>query len=208
MFATGDYERFYYDVIERYADIDIPITFGVLIVDYEQSAAREYIVNYLDIFNKSSGKYIDFFIPGYVPYNAGDWRKIPFKNKEGDDYYFKRDAFHQFITEFENRFNIEYPFNPMLVLVELTGRDFANSKRIVIELDSESRDVKKTGLLFNEIFKIAKKHTSIDDFEVGLAKTYLKGEWLDTFVRAIDNSIVTEVFTHRKNAKSFRIQNH
>ena len=64
MFATGDYNRFYCDVMERYSDVDIPITFGILIADYDQQMAREHIINYLDVFNETSGKYIDFLFRG------------------------------------------------------------------------------------------------------------------------------------------------
>ena len=41
------------------------ITVGILIADGNQTAARDYIINYMDKFDKESGKYIDFFVPGY-----------------------------------------------------------------------------------------------------------------------------------------------
>ncbi len=59
MFPTGDFDRLKYEIIEWYSDIDIPITFGILTADYEQSLAREYIINYIDVFDKRSNKYID-----------------------------------------------------------------------------------------------------------------------------------------------------
>ena len=206
MFATGDYDRFYYDVMERYSDVDIPITFGILIADYDQRMAREYIINYLDVFHKTSGKYIDFFIPGYVPYDAGNCQRIHFKNEHGENYYFSRHLYLRFIEEFKSKFNIDYPYNPILVLAELTGRDFANSKKIIIDLDSDNRNIRQTGSLFDSIFEIAKRHTAIEDFETGLSKTYLKGEWLDSFVRALDNSVVTEIRNQQQNVRSFRIR--
>lgn len=41
------------------------ITVGILIADGNQTVARDYIINYMDKFDKKSGKYIDFFVPGY-----------------------------------------------------------------------------------------------------------------------------------------------
>lgn len=41
------------------------ITVSILIADGNQTAARDYIINYMDKFDKESGKYIDFFVPGY-----------------------------------------------------------------------------------------------------------------------------------------------
>ena len=209
MFPTGDYDRLYYDVLQQYNDIDIPITFGVLIADYDQRLASEYIINYLDFFDMSSGKYIDFFIPGYIPYERyGDDNCIPihFCNKRGEQYYFNREVFHRFITEFGNKFGIKYPYNPILVLVELTKGNFANSRKIIIDLDSNERDIKRTGVLFDKIFSIAKQYTAINDFEYGLARTHIKGDWLDAVVRALDNSIITELRNQQQNVWSFRVQ--
>jgi len=206
MFATGDYERFYCDVLKRYDDIDISITFGVLIADYDQRLARDYIINYLDIFNKNSGEYIDFFIPGYIPYNNGDSKQIALKNKMGENYFFSRDVFHKFIEEFKTKFRVDYPYNPILVLVELSKDDFSNARKIIIELDIENRNIKKTGVLFDRIFEIAKKHTEIDKFESGLVRTYIKGECLDSFLRVLDSNIVTEVVNNQKNIRLFKIK--
>ncbi|MCL2722109.1 MAG: hypothetical protein FWD47_12340 [Treponema sp.] len=210
MFPTGDYDRFYYDVLERYDNIDTPITFGVLIADYNQGLARDYIVNYLDIFDKNSDKYIDFFIPGYVPYEhygKDICKPIHFRNKQGEKYYFSREAFHRFITEFKNQFDIEYPYSPILVLMELSKDNFTTPKKIIIELDSDNMNIKRSGILFDKIFEIAKQNKNINGFETGLVKTYLKGEWLETIVRAIDNSVLTEMFNQQQNIRSFKCIN-
>ena len=41
------------------------ITVGILIADGNQASARDYIINYMDMFDRKSGKFIDFFVPGY-----------------------------------------------------------------------------------------------------------------------------------------------
>ncbi|MEX1377682.1 MAG: hypothetical protein AB1Z23_09480 [Eubacteriales bacterium] len=35
MFPTGSFDRLRHDVLDRYSDMDIFITFGVLIADYD-----------------------------------------------------------------------------------------------------------------------------------------------------------------------------
>lgn len=40
-------------------------TAAILIADYQQQLAREHILNYVDLFNRESDKYIDFYVPGY-----------------------------------------------------------------------------------------------------------------------------------------------
>ncbi len=122
MFATGDFERLKHDIVKRYENNDIKITFGILIADYDQSLAREYILNYLKIFNKKSDKYIDFFIPGYVPYH-NHASPTKFIDTGKHRYYFSRELFESFIHEFEGQFDFEYSFNPVLVLVELEADD-------------------------------------------------------------------------------------
>lgn len=42
------------------------ITVGILIADGNQTAARDYIINYMDKFDKESGKYIDFLFQDIV----------------------------------------------------------------------------------------------------------------------------------------------
>ena len=48
-------------VLQKYEGISI--TMGILIADYRQTDAREYILNYMNRFDELSGKYIDFYLP-------------------------------------------------------------------------------------------------------------------------------------------------
>lgn len=206
MFPTGDFDRLKYEIMEWYNDIDIPITFGILIADYEQSLAKEYIINYMDVFDKRSNRYIDFFIPGYVIYGSDDDIRTSMKNKQGDAYYFSRTLFHDFIEKFETYFDYKYEFNPVLILVELKNRNFVGTKKIVIELDSERTSIKKAGVLFNNIFKIAKRYVNITDFSRELTATYLKNTLADSVIDAIDSSMLTELYTQKKNIRVFQIK--
>lgn len=198
MIPTGDFERLQSDIINRY-DNDT-ITFGVLIADYEQTLAREYIMNYINVFDKKSNRYIDFFIPGYACY-YGDLR-TSLKNKYGEYYYFNRDLFERFIIQLEQYFGIRYSFNPELILIELKNNNFINSKKIVIELE---KDITHTGTLFLDIFDIAKKHVDISDFSSELNKMYCKGPIIDIILNALGNNIVSNIYKSRDDVIRFKV---
>ena len=69
-------------VLEKY-DEEIPITMGILVADYRQSDAREYILNYLNRFDEKSGKYIDFYLPGYYMFSKeskNEWKNRSHQN--------------------------------------------------------------------------------------------------------------------------------
>lgn len=166
------------------------ITVGILIADGNQTAARDYIINYMDKFDKESGKYIDFFVPGYCErisnspvsiekrYHPNAYEKwicmgdLPMfiirRNQKA--YYFDKFLFDDFIEEMETKMCIEYTYNPMLVLVEVNkskdrGKiEFQN--KMVIELDEDSdRGVTRAGILFNRIFEVAKQEVGLDRFK-------------------------------------------
>jgi len=62
-----------------------------------------------------------------------------------------------------------------------------------------------TGQLFESIFKIAKKNVDLKSFSHGLTATYVKGEFLDTFLQVLDNRFITEIATQHKNARQYKI---
>jgi len=207
MYPTGNFERFKNDVLKRYDAIDIPITFGVLIADYRQDRAKQYILNYLKIFSDESNKYIDFFIPGYQPDHFGDSSEcLRIKDRDGHRYVFNENIFETFISEFQTAFHYVYEFNPVLVLAELSGKKFANARKIVIELNSPDSDIRRAGSLFLEIFNIAKRYVNIEDFSKNLVGTYLKGAYADAIIQAIGNDMLSEINNQQKNIRRFTIK--
>ena len=202
MNPTGDFSRFQDDILSRYRDQTIPITFGVLIADHRQREAREYILNYLNGFDKLSGNYIDFFIPGYTEINY--LVKIP--SKPNKKFYFSQELFDGFVEGFEKYFEVEYVFTPMLVLIELQTNDYINARKIVLELDSEFSCIKRSGLLFKRIFTIAQQYVALDEFSYNLQQTYMKGAYLDSFINALDNSVVTEIRKQHKHVRYFAVR--
>lgn len=207
------------------------ITVGILIADGNQTAARDYIINYMDKFDKESGKYIDFFVPGYCErisnspvsiekrYHPNAYEKwicmgdLPMfiirRNQKA--YYFDKFLFDDFIEEMETKMCIEYTYNLMLVLVEVNkskdrGKiEFQN--KMVIELDEDSdRGVTRAGILFNRIFEVAKQEVGLDRFKQNVRMYYIKGHAVNNIIRAIQGDWLESVENVVGDIKRFRIK--
>lgn len=207
------------------------ITVGILIADGNQTAARDYIINYMDKFDKESGKYIDFFVPGYCErisdstvsienrYHPNAYEKwicmgdLPMFiiRRNQTAYYFDKFLFDDFIEEMETKMCIEYTYNPMLVLVEVNkskdrGKiEFQN--KMVIELDEDSdRGVTRAGILFNRIFEVAKQEVGLDRFKQNVRMYYIKGNAVNNIIRVIQGDWLESVENVVGDIKRFRIK--
>ena len=202
MWPIGDYERLVSE-IKRREEPDISVTFGVLIADYRQQRSREYILNYLDRFDTISGKFINFYLPGYIDDdNFANENRIEIKNK---NFYFDARMYLNFLDKLEADFKIKYPYNPELILLEYNNGHFRDTKRIVIDLDREGGDVQNAGDLFQSIFEIAKRNVDICDFSKELMWTEIKGGLFDKIVDSIGINALTNVNLVRTEAERFRI---
>lgn len=207
MFSTGNYERMYYDILKRYDGYDSKtrITFGILIADPRQTESKEYILNYLSLFNKRSGKFFDFFIPGYFeePYFGGIEIKVDNKS-----FYFNESYFLNFCENLKKDFDIEYTFNPMLILTSMYKEYPETAEYIIIELDDYGpHGVKRSGNLFLDIFEAAKGNCSLEGLRDSFIKTYVHGNALQTIISAIGQDWLTEITKTSKELKRFKIKN-
>ena len=207
------------------------ITIGILIADGQQTATRDYIVQYMDRFDIKSGKYIDFFVPGYYEkmldesismekrYHPNAYVKrdtikdtpLFFIRRNQTPYYFDKVLFDDFIYEMEDKMGIKYTYNPMLVLVEVNknkGRgkiEFQN--KLVIELDEDSdRGVTRAGVLFDKIFETAKREVGLDKFGHDIRMYYIKGNAVNNIIRAIQGDWLESVDSIASDIKRFRIK--
>ena len=112
MFASRYVEDLQEQIKEVYGDMAI----GIFVADADQREAREYILNYLNMFDQNSGKYIDFFLPGYYTDSLQEMNDVRKKyhpnsyvrerglydkyvyglNRTGQAYYFDRDSFRHY----------------------------------------------------------------------------------------------------------------
>ena len=228
MYPISTFNQITKDILER-KDCNT-ITVGILIADGNQTDAREYIVNYMDMFDRKSGRYIDFFIPGYYKgisdcfscekkYHPNAYEKpintydIPVYRirRQQTLYYFDRNLFIDFIEEMEERMGIEYTYNPMLILVEVNKDndrgeiEFQN--KMVIELDENpDNGVRRAGLLFNEIFRIAQREVGLDRFNRDIRMYYIKGGAVNNIIRAIQGDWLESVGNVVGDINRFRIK--
>lgn len=203
MWPLGQYERLVHE-IKRRENRDIPITFGLLVADYQQQKCREYILNYIDRFNYKSDRYINFYLPGYLEENCYSTQQKITINKK--DYFFNREIYLDFLCKLELDFRIDYPYNPVLILLEYDNGHFSKTRRIIIELDSNGSDIKQVGQVFEKIFEIAKENISINDFSKVLMKDELKGGLLNNIIDGIDNSYLTAIYNKAKDVKKYKLK--
>ncbi len=158
MWPVGTYERFLRKIKGQDGNPKVDF-FGVLFCDVRQRNAREYVLNYLNVFQTRSGKFIDFYIPGYLPtlFNGTSVHKDT-EICIGDQIYkFDNKQYDNFCTNFEKDFNISYPFSSTLVLMEYKGGNFSTARKIVFELENNDNGIQTAGNLFLQIFKCAEE---------------------------------------------------
>ncbi|WP_340389711.1 hypothetical protein [Paenibacillus sp. FSL E2-0151] len=203
MWPLGQYDRLVHE-IKRRENMEIPATFGLLIADYRQQPCKDYILNYIDRFDYNSGRFINFYLPGYLEENfKRNDEKITIKGKH---YYFNDEIYLEFLKKLEADFAISYPYNPVLILLEYDRKHFDKAKRIVIELDANGSDIKKSGELFDKIFTIAKENVDINDFSRALQRNSLKEGMLDKIIEGVDNSYLTVIYNQAKDVMKYNLK--
>jgi len=215
-------------VLDKYENS--PVTMGILIADYRQSEAREYILNYLDRFDEKSGKYIDFYLPGYYMYareSKDEWKKRSHQNvcisrhcsknepvyitRLEERFYFDDYLFEDFLREFEKRTGINYIYSPMLVLVEVNKSvgygDIEFQDKMVIDLDDGTpRGIKRSGVLFENIFQIAKREVNLERFGGEIRMHYLKGNAVKTIVDVLEGNLIETIVDNIGEVRKYRIK--
>lgn len=212
--------------------VDAVATFGILIADWEQGDAKEAIINYMDNFDKKSGKYIDFYIPGYYeqfngknnelkdryhPNSYVNFREIEdgkaaFElTRNHTQYYFSRRLFNEFIMEMEERMGIKYIYSPMLILVEVKQEKNRGmlefQDRLVIDLDrDDKKNIKHTGELFDKIFEVGKKTVNLERFCKEVRLYYIKGKAVKNIVEALSGEWIKPVASVAEDVYSYRIE--
>lgn len=215
-------------VLEKYDGT--PVTMGILVADYRQTEAREYILNYLNRFDEKSGEYIDFYLPGYYMYaceSENEWNVRSHQNicisrhctsnnpiyinRLNEKFYFDDYLFEDFLREFEKRTGIAYTYNPMLILIEVNKSVGYGSiefqDKMVIELDNGTQGgIKRSGLLFEEIFAIARREIDLKRFETKLSMHYIKGTAVKTIAGILDGNYVEAVADTVGDFRKYRIK--
>lgn len=77
---------------------------------------------------------------------------------------------------------------------------------LVIDLDDNSpKGIRRSGLLFDEIFEIAKREVNLSRFERELRMHYLKGNKVKTLVRALDGNFIESLSDTLQGIMQYKI---
>ena len=207
MNPIGSYYRLESELMEAKEKLgtDAYITFGILFVDARQSETKEYIINYINKFDRESKDYFDFFIPGYTDYGRGE--PVIKLKRTGQEYFFNDDLFDEFCEWSERKLRVEYTYNPMLVLVSMKAGRIGEAQKIVIELDSqEVYGVKRSGIFFREIFKMAKSDGSLEGISHEMERLYIKGNLVNTIIHSLGQNWLVELKKTKDKVQIFRIK--
>ena len=206
MFPVADF-RMFLNSISSIKDDYEKVTFGILIADPRQSEAKEYILNYLNIFHMRSCGYFRFFLPGYDK-NASlnDYETI--RIRIGFlDYYFDEALFNDCIEGFRKTFGIEYTYNPMLILMSMKPGYLHTTEYIVIELDDNERNnCRRSGILFSKIIDIAKNNPDIDHIGLRIGMGVIAKDVLLLLIDEIAPTWLSEVVKKGRELKRYRIK--
>lgn len=190
MGILGKYERMVYEIKKR-ENKEKSIVFGILLADNRQSNNKKYILNFMNRFDKLSGKAINFYLPGYI---ENEYRVKRHESEDidiiGKTYRFNFKYYDEYIEKLQKDFYIDYPYTPILMLIEYGRGDFSNSTRWIYSLDNKNHDIKTTGIVFENIFNIAKElkdDINLADIVNRLKKSKIKAEIPDIIVGVIGN---------------------
>ena len=201
MQTCHSYDDFIRKVYQR-ENQEIPVTFAILVADYHQQNAREYIINYVSRFDRLSEKYINFYLPGYE-------FSIPEKADigiSGSYYRFDRMEYIDFLEHFCGDFDMDFPYTPVLALIEYDRGAVQSSRKVIIELEANGSDIKQSGRLIETIINIAKEHVSLDAFSHELVRRKMVGSLLDRIVESIDNALLASVVSGFQNTRRYCIK--
>lgn len=230
MYPVGKFDEICEKVLQKYEHDEV-VTIGILVADWQQDEAKQYILHYMDRFDKKSGKYIDFYIPGYFQrpdelngqmnknYHpnvcvTGDFFSNDiafFLRRESIPYYFHKFLFDDFIMEMEERMGIKYTYNPLLILVEVDRKNGRGQiefqDKLVIELDEDTnRGLRRAGELFDKIFEIAKREVNLDRFGSGVRMYYIKGKAVQNIISVLNGNWIESIADVTSDAMRFRIK--
>lgn len=207
MIPIGDYLLLQETIMNKYADYE-QITFGILLADSRQTESREYILNYLNVFHKESGRLFDFFLPGYDQYYIGYTDDLKCEIRiDNNRYYFSEEMFNDFCKKMKTNFGIQYTYNPMLILMSIVPGHLHTAEYIVIELDdNESHSARRSGLFFQKLFEIVRDNPDLKHIKVFMGMTELKGNMLETLIKDIAPSWLLPTVSIGRELRRFRIR--
>ncbi len=208
------------------------IVIGILVADGRSAMTKEYILNYMQLFDERSGNYVDFFILGYYSdidngkdnifakkhplqengYNGNEIFTI--EREQIIKYYFSQDLFLNFIREMPDRLGVNYIYRPMFMFVEVKKEkgDIIFSRKVVVDLTNpldrgvDINNIMLTGQLFDAIFEYSKCERNIVKQGENTRAFYFKNTFIDDLTTAIDGNPARTILNLSRELKNFRVK--
>jgi len=121
------------------------------------------------------------------------------------NYVFNAEVYLDFLSHFCYDFEIDYPYNPVLILLEYDRGHFKKSRKIVIELDENGAEIERTGRLIETIVDIARKHVELEEFSSGLQQSVVRGSLFERIIEGVDNAIISSITKGITDTQKYRI---
>ncbi len=165
---SGSFNHFLWKLSEK-KNLTEGNTVGLLFVDPHQTQIRDFVTNYMDVFNHESGKYIDFYLPGF--------RKV-----DGESHYdmtisdtfweFDPDVYNSFVGELCDRKIIKFTTSAFLLLLEIGHHRTCFNRYMKIGIDSPTINPQEVGPFFKSLFEYSKSEIEFHKIE----------KWVNTYI--------------------------
>ena len=141
---------------------------GFLIAKPQVQGTQESIIQEFNYYNYRSGKYIDFFLPGYSMYghnNSGD--EILIGHINNAEIYYSDQMFCNFIEEIEYQSKWEYSGETELLIVNSIKQklDYSNCLLIHFEKAIKVQAIPSIRNFMEKIIRLSKKETDTQEFQ-------------------------------------------
>jgi len=167
MFPTGSFDRMKNELYDRenIKGTDIPITVGILILDFCRQFCKENIFNQLERLDKRSGQLIDFYIPGYCKTKDVDEHYNESYKFKNESYSFDSYYFYDFIDQLE-ALELKVTGHAQLLLIPfIKGHlDIKNALSFDLEKDEKRGKIESVKLFFDFIIEIASETVAFEEF--------------------------------------------
>ncbi len=158
---SGSFEHFLWKHSDK-KNLTEGNTVGLLFVDPRQTQIRDFVTNYMDVFNQESDKYIDFYLPGFRKVNDESHYDMTISNTF---WKFEPDVYNSFVGELRDRKIINFTTSAFLLLMEIGHHKTSFKKYMKIGIDSPAMNPQEAGPFFKKLFEYSKSEIEFQKIE-------------------------------------------
>ena len=141
---------------------------GILFAKPQTSLSKDAIIPELNYFNRRSGKYIDFFLPGYSNYEHHDFGdEILISTKDDVKTYYSDSYFCNFIEEMEGNSKWLYSGETDLLILNSNKYriDFSNCLLVHLEKALKINAISSPRVFMENIIRLSRKTVDTNEIQ-------------------------------------------